>query len=317
MRNKLLLTVAAASLLTAASSAYAAGTWVPANVPSGGSNFTMFGINNNDTVTGDYTTASGAVSGVIGPFDGSKYKSFTDGGSGTQPRGLNDNNYVAGFDTGTLQQWERNSKGKLKDITQGGNPVATALAQGLNSSNIFAGDYDNSSGIEVGAIGKKNAYTKVVKLKISNTGYAGRTIDTAGDVGGWYYDSSGIQHGYVKLASSKKPVKVDYPNAYYTVVEGLNNNGIVSGQWEDLSGVIHGFVFDISTKKYTSLDAPGASFTQVWGLNDAGVVAASAAESSGTESFAYCMSSNGCPSGGTVVHHQGPRSSHKAMPEMN
>jgi hypothetical protein len=107
--------------------------------------------------------------------------------------------------------------------------------------------------------------------------------------------------------NQKELVKIDYPNAYYTVVEGLNNKGIVSGQWEDVSGVIHGFIYNINKKTYTSLDAPGASFTQVWGLNDAGVVAASAAEPSGTESFAYCMHSRSCPdAGAAVVRTQSP-----------
>ena len=312
MRNNLMLTVAAVSLLAAGSSALA-GTWVPANVPSGGSNFVMFGVNDKNVVTGGYTNSSGLVQGVIGPFDGSKYKSFDDGGGSTQPRGLNDKSWTVGFDTATLQQWERSPTGTLKNITQGGNPVDIALAMGINSSNIFAGDYSNSSGIEVGGIGTKYKYTKAIKLssKLTTYGYAGRGINTAGDVAGWYYDSSGIQHGYAIVSGTT--VKIDYPNAYYTVVEGLNDKGIASGQWEDVSGVIHGFVYNIAKKKYKNLDAPGASFTQVWGINNHNVVSASAAEASGTESFAYCMSTTGCPAAG-LYRHTGHG---KAVPQPN
>lgn len=316
MRNLLLLSVAAASLLGAGSAALA-GTWVPANVPSGGSAFTMFGFNDKSVVTGSYTDSSGNVQGVVGPFDGSNYKSFTDGGTGTQPRGMSNKGIIAGFDTGTLQQWERLATGKLKSITQGGNPVATALAQQVNSSNVFAGDYTNSSGIEVGAIGTKFKYTKLIKLssKLTTFGYAGRGIDTAGDVSGWYYDSSGIQHGYAIVSGST--IKVDYPNAIYTVVEGINDKGMLSGQWEDSSGVIHGFAYNIAKKKFSNLDAPGASFTQVWGINNNNVIAASAAEASGTESFAYCMGTRGCPTAGAAVHHPQRRSSGKAVPQAN
>lgn len=313
MRNSLLITVAAAGLLSAGSSALA-GTWVPANVPSGGSNFSMFGVANNDVVTGDYLNSSGAQEGVVGPFDGSNYKDFTDGGSGTQPRALNSKGFITGFDTGTLQQWERTPSGKLKNITQNGNPVAVALVMGLNKSAMFAGDYTNSKGIEVGATGQKFKYTSKISLSINNTGYAGRAIDNAGDVAGWYYDSSGIQHGYAIVAGNT--VKIDYPGAYYTVVEGLNNKGRASGQWEDTSGVLHGFIYDIAKKKFTSLDAPGASFTQAWGINDHNVVAVSAAESSGTESFAYCQSTKGCPTAGAAVRHT-PHTFVKAVPQAN
>jgi hypothetical protein len=313
MRKSLMLTVAAASLLTAASSACGAGTWVPANVPLGGSNFTMFGINDKNVVTGDYTDSSGNIQGVIGPFDGSSYTSFTDGGTSTQPRGIGPTGIITGFDTGTLYPWERSTKGKLKNITLDGNPV-TGVAQQVNKSGVFVGDHANASGIGP-AIGRKYRWTKVIKLKICNTGCAGRAIDDAGDTGGYYSDNSGIQHGFVNIVG-QKPIKVDYPNAHYTVVEGMNNKGTVSGQWEDVSGVIHGFIYNINKKTYTSLDAPGASFTQVWGLNDAGVVAASAAEPSGTESFAYCMHSAGCPSAGAAVERQHRRPG-KAVPQSN
>jgi len=316
MRNSLRLTVAAACLLSAASSALAAGTWVPANVPTGGSTFTVFGINNKSVVTGAYTNSSGLIQGVVGPFDGSNYTSFSDSGSGTQPRGLNDGGTIMGFDTGTLQQWERSASGTMKNITQGGNPVAVALAQGVNKAGTFTGDYTNSSAVEVGATGTKGKYKNAFKLKVTNTGYAGRAIDTAGDVAGWYFDSSGIQHGYVNMVGATKPIKVDVPNAFYTVVEGLNDSGIVSGQWQDASGVIHGFVYDIAKKKYTSLDAPGSTFTQVWGINNSGVVAASAALSTGTGSFAYCMTSKGCPAHAGVVGTQ-QRPSGKAVPQPN
>ncbi|HLY06816.1 MAG TPA: hypothetical protein VKR31_13820 [Rhizomicrobium sp.] len=316
MRNSLLLSVAAASLLAAGASALAGtSSWVPANVPAGGSGFTMFGINDSNVVTGDYINSSGVQEGVVGPFDGSNWTNFADSGGTTQPRALNNKGQITGFDTGTLQQWERFPSGNMKNITQGGNPVADALAMGINKFGVFAGDYTNSSGVEVGAIGQNAQYTQDIPLSISNTGYAGRAIDAKGDVAGWYYDSSGIQHGYAIVGGNT--IMIDYPNAYYTVVEGMNNKGMVSGQWEDTSGVIHGFIYNIAKNKYTSLDAPGASFTQVWGINDMNTIAASAAESSGTESFAYCTRTNGCPASG-AAKHTGLRPSGKpVMPQPN
>jgi hypothetical protein len=176
MQKSLVLTAAAASLLAAASSVLAAGTWVPANAPLGGSNFTIFGINNENVVTGSYTNSSGIGQGVVGPFDGSKYTSFDDGGGSTQPRGLNDKGWITGFDTGTLRQWERSPTGKLKDITWDGNPVDVPLAMGINKSGVFVGDHSNSSGIDVAAIGETYKYTSVIKPN-----YAARAIDDAGE----------------------------------------------------------------------------------------------------------------------------------------
>lgn len=309
MRNRLLLTVAAASLLAAASSAVAAGTWVPANVPLGGSNFAIFGINNSDVVVGDYNDSSGTIQGVFGPFDGSDWTNLD---YPLLPVGIGPQGIITGIDTVTLYPWERSPKGKLKTITLDGNPV-NGMAQQVNKLGVFVGDYAGESS-ETAAIGRKFKWTGVIRVKTCDSGCAGRAIDDAGDVGGWYYDSSGIQHGFLKIG--RKDIEVDYPNAVYTVVEGMNNKGIASGQWEDFSGVIHGFTYDIRKKAFTSLDAPGASFTQVWGLNDDGVVVATAAEPSGIESFAYCPTSKGCPGAGAAGEkRQGAAG--KAVPQPN
>lgn len=307
MRKSLMRTAAAASLLAAGSSPSAAGTWVPANVPLGGSNFGILGINNSNVVVGSYSDSSGNIQGVFGPFDGSNWTNIRSSPDGIGPQGI-----ITGLDSGTLYPWERSAKGKLKDITLDGNPV-TGRAQQINKSGVFVGNYNNES-VDTVAIGRKYKWTGVIKVKINNTGLAGRAIDDAGDVGGWYYDGNGIQHGFLKV--DRKVIKVDYPNAYYTVVEGMNNNGVAAGQWEDLSGIIHGFTYDIAKNKFSSLDAPGASFTQVWGINDAGVVVASAAEPSGTESFAYCPSSQGCPNSGAAVEMK-QRPPRKIVPRPN
>jgi hypothetical protein len=314
MRNSLLLSVAAASLVTAASAA-TAGTWVPANAAAGSTSFTLFGINDNDITTGNYINSSSVQVGFVGPFDGSNYTTFTDGGSATQPRALNDKSFITGFDTGTTDEWERYATGKLKPITKSGT-VITGTAQGINKSGTFTGNYVNSSGVETGYLGLKAKYQSDVSLSITNSGYAARAIDSAGDVGGWYYDSSGIQHGYVIVGGKAK--KIDFPGSktYYTVVEGMNDKGYLSGQWEDTSGVIHGFVYDISKNKYKSLDAPGASFTQVWGINNHDVVAASADVSGAITSFVYCIKTTGCPTPGVFVHKAAPPSSGNVKPEM-
>jgi hypothetical protein len=294
MRKSLMLTIAAASLLSAASSALAAGTWVPINNPFGSSSVTLFGINSSDIVTGDYLDSSSLQHGFVGPFDGSNYKSFDDPDGTTQPRGISEKSWITGLDAGSAAQWERNPKGSLKAITQGGNEVVLGVVQGINKSGVFVGDYSNARGIGFAAIGKKYKYTTKIKR-----GYAGRAIDDAGDIGGWYYDSNGIQHGFLILNGTA--TRLDYPKASYTVVEGLSDKGIVTGQYQDASGVIHGFYYTISTMKFKDLTVPGSLLTQVWGISNHGVIAAS----SDIGSYVYCLHAKTCPTAGGVVnkHH--------------
>ncbi|HEX4080021.1 MAG TPA: hypothetical protein VHX61_14240 [Rhizomicrobium sp.] len=295
MRNTLLNAVAAASLLMAASPALAkGGTWVAVVPVQNSTGMTLFGINDTNVTTGSYLDASGNDHGFIGPFDGKDYTSFDDPGGATEPRGINDGSITDGYDTGTLDEWYRTAKGKLTAITMKGTQL-TQLAQEINKAGVFAGDYTNTSGDYVGYLGKKSKYTSDIKLSISNTGYAGRAIDTAGDLGGWYLDSSGTMHGF--LIMGKKATSIDYPDAVYTVVEGLNDNGLLTGQWEDSSGVIQGFVYDIKAKKFTDINYPGSTLTQVWGINNNDVIAVS----SSAGSFAYCMKKKNCPKGDAGV----------------
>lgn len=290
MRNVLLATVAASTLAIAASSAVAAGgKWV-AGVPVANSTSTaFFGITDKNTVAGDYIDASGVTHGFVGPFSGSAYKSFDDAGGTTQPRAINNTHDITGYDTGTLTPWERNSHGKLQDITKGGKPL-NEIAQGINSKGIFVGNYFLKSGASTGYTGQNYKYQAGFTLSLKNSGYAGRGYDTAGDIVGWLYDSSQVQHGFIIKGGKAK--QIDYPSAIYTVMEGMNDKGMAVGQYEDASGVIHGFLYNVSTGKSTDLTAPGATLTQAWGINNNNVVAVSASNGP----YVYCVSSTGCPS---------------------
>ena len=146
-KRSLLLATVAAGLGLAASSA-GAGTWVAAVPVSGSSSTTLFGINTSNIVTGDYVDQSGLTHGFVGPFDGSKYKSFDDPDGTTQPRAISNKGWIAGFDTGTLVPWERSPTGTLKTVTKSGSPL-NEIAQGFNTKNVFAGNYFDTSGISV------------------------------------------------------------------------------------------------------------------------------------------------------------------------
>lgn len=293
MRNSLLSAVAAATLVIAASPAFAkgGGTFVPVSLPNSEST-TLFAIDDKNVIAGQYTDASGNVHGFVSNFSGSKITNIDDPDGDTQARGMNDKRYVTGFDAGAFAPWEFSNKGVLTAITKNGTDL-DQLAQGISLKGIFTGDYTNpSTNLVEGYIGKNAQWTSDITLKIQNNGYAGRAIDAAGDMAGWYYDpTTGLQRGWLMTKGSKKPTLLDYPNAQYTVVEGMNDHGLVTGQWEDASGNIHGFIYTIKTQKFADLDVSGATLTQVWNINDNDVIAVS----SSSGSYAYCMTKKGCP----------------------
>jgi hypothetical protein len=292
MRNSLLTAVAATALLMAVSPTLAqSGTWVPVSLPNSEST-TLFGINEHNTISGQYTDSSGNVHGFISDFAGDNVTNIDDPDGDTQPRGMNNRNIVTGFDAGAFAPWEWTSSTGVTAITLHGTDI-DQVAQGINRFGRFVGDYtDPTTNLVRGYIGKDAKAKKGIKLHVKNGGFAGRGIDKAGDIAGWYYDpTTGLQRGYLIPAGTTKATLIDYPSAEYTVVEGMNNNGLVVGQWEDTSSVIHGFIYTVSSASYVSLDAPGATLTQVWNINDNNVITAS----SSAGSFVYCMTSKGCP----------------------
>lgn len=311
MRNSLLSAVAAATLLIAASPVIAkGGIFVPVTLPNSQST-TLFGINDSNMISGQYTDSSGNIHGFISDFAGSKVTNIDDADGDTQARGMNDKNYVTGFDAGAYAPWEFSPKGVLTAITKNGTDL-DQLVQGITTKGVFTGDYtDPSTNLVVGYLGKNAKWTSDIKLKVKNVGYAGRAIDNAGDMAGWYYDpTTGLQRGWLLMKGAKKVTLLDYPSAQYTVVEGMNDNGLVTGQWEDTSGTIHGFIYTIATKKFADLDVSGATLTQVWNINDNNVIAVS----SSSGSYAYCMTKKGCPGKDSAIANIRPANYTPARP---
>jgi len=171
------------------------------------------------------------------------------------------------------------------------------LVQGVNNKkNEFTGSYYNTSLNVVGYVGKSAAFAKGIKLKgIANAGVAGRGIDAAGDIVGWYLDSGGVEHGF--LLTGGNASTIDYSGAAYTVLEGINDKGAISGYYDDTSGIIHGFTYDIATKTFHEIKVPGArSFVQAWGINNKGWVAIA----SDAGSYVYCPSDKDCVATGSA-----------------
>ena len=296
-KHTLMISAALVGLMTA-SPALAKSELYQITPVQGSSSTNIFGVNDSGIATGSWLDSSGTEHGYIGPPDGSNYTTFDDpnqAGPGTEPRGISDDGLACGFgdsssgSTSSYDTWERSAKGKITPVTKG-STVLNYFCQGFNGSDEFAGSYVNSNLQVLGYLGKSSKYTTGLKLKgIKNTGVAGRGVDNAGDVVGWYYDTNGVQNGFLIMGG--KASTIDVKGANLTVLEGINNKGQISGQYQDTSGVTHGFVYTIKTGKFKEIKVQGAvSFVQTWGINDMGQVAVG----SDAGYFIYCPSSKNC-----------------------
>lgn len=286
----LMLTVAAAGLfagLPAIAMDTAKGILYEVVPVPGSASTNIFGINDTGSsgvITGSWTDAKAVEHGYVGPANGTDYTTFDDPnspGPGTEPRAINDNGYITGFSNskkGSLSNdipFERDPSGTITEITKNG-ALLNDVVQGINNkNNEFAGAYLNASLQSVGYLGESGAYKKGVKLTgIANTGYAARGIDNRGDVVGWYYDTGGVQHGFLISGGVARQLDPVESNLAANVLEGINDKGFITGFWTDTSGVIHAYYYDQKTQKFHALKVPGAvSFVQAWGINDNGDIA--------------------------------------------
>jgi len=109
-------------------------------------------------------------------------------------------------------------------------------------------------------------------------------VNLEGTVTGWYWDASGVTHGFVRCADGKitpfdAPGAGTNPNNFGgTIPVGINNLGAVAGYQNDENGVSHAFI-RTADGKYKMFDAPGADVnpadrlgTLVSGINDLGAI---------------------------------------------
>ena len=302
-KSALMISAALVGLMATTPAMAKGGTLYTLPLVTGSTETIAFGVNNAGDITGFWLDSSGVEHGFVGPDDGSNYTTFDDPTDpDTQARGISQDGTVTGADNvlcgspSCFVPFERSKKGTITDVTMKGAPL-NYLVQGINSKDTFTGSYENSSSQIFAYTGRKAKFSANVNLKgITTTGVAGRGTNDAGDVVGWYLDSSGIQHGFLQPKKGNA-VTIDDPNGT-TNAEGINNKGEISGLYTDASGNRHGFTYNIAKKKFTELTVSGSTFVEVWGLNDKGVVAIDATNSSGSfVGYLFCPKASDCPKG--------------------
>lgn len=88
------------------------------------------------------------------------------------------------------------------------------------------------------------------------------SINNQGDSAGIYYDASGQQHGFMRLANGTM-TSIDPSGSIYTAItdpNGINNNDAVTGSYVDQDFVVHVFVRQ-ADGTFTTVDAPNAGDT--------------------------------------------------------
>jgi probable HAF family extracellular repeat protein len=104
----------------------------------------------------------------------------------------------------------------------------------------------------------------------------GSAINDSGEIVGWYQDSSGLTHGFLRTAFGEI-VTFDPPGAAETVPTGINNRGDIVGYFSDSAtpAATHGFVWS-PKGEFTIIDDPNANtspvYTAGFGISDTGAV---------------------------------------------
>jgi probable HAF family extracellular repeat protein len=149
---------------------------------------------------------------------------------------------------------------------------------GINSAGVAAGWCTNTSNVQIGFTWAKGKFTDI-NLSASLTNANG--INDKGEVVGTYVDSSGVQHGFLKVG--KKVTNLDPPGVVSLATAwGINNKGVVTVWGLNASNTYVSFTTANKGKTYKPFHAPkeGTTGTAIHSNNNKGDVVATYWDSS-------------------------------------
>jgi hypothetical protein len=296
--------LATASFACLAASAAQAATYIPVTPPPGATTTIVFGMNDQNIITGAYTDSTGVQHGFFGPLNGA-YTTFDFGGSstGTVPRAIGVDGSIDGYApapgyvTG-IEFWRR-PRGQIDPITRHHQPL-DGVVQGINSFDVHLGDYVDPTGVVTGYFGHGRHFKKDFVLHIKGIlQNSPRGINHDNAIAGFFIDADGAEHGFIQENSmgQNETDVIDYPGAVTTVLEDINQLFQAPGQWTDSSGNPHAFIYDANTGTFTDLDpGDGSVYQQAWSTTKDGLTALS---TSNGVSYIYCpLPAGECPAAG-------------------
>jgi hypothetical protein len=149
---------------------------------------------------------------------------------------------------------------------------------GINTAGTVAGWCTSHSGIAIGWTWSSAGFVDVNVPKALGTEATG--INDNGDVVGLYFDSTGLQHGFLKKSGGKYQT-IDVKNASSTAAWGINNSGVITVQATNSNGLLDGYTYDGT--KFKKVNVPGANQSIIHGNNSKGDIVYTYADSAGAQ----------------------------------
>jgi hypothetical protein len=202
----------------------------------------------------------------------------------TQVTGINDAGTTVGFWSDTNLGGGDNNFGfvdqggvftGVNNPNTGAGPPTINQLLGVNNGNLAVGFYVDGNGVThgytygiVGGIFSADINDPNAGAG-SGQGTTAAAINNAGEIAGFYVDSSGVFHGFVDSGGSFSTI--DPTGSTSTVLLGINDNGFAVGDWIDSSMVMHGLLYDLNNNTFQNVDDPfGIGTTTINGINDKG-----------------------------------------------
>ena len=146
---------------------------------------------------------------------------------------------------------------------------------GINNSGVAVGvaggggDFSVPSAPAASWIWEPNSqsYSFFVVPEAEQYGTYAEALNDKGQIVGFYLDTSGVSHGFLKEGETY--TTIDVPGATGTFPFNINNSGTIVGQWANLSGWAEGFV-RTSDGVSTVVDVPGGLESVIGGIDDRG-----------------------------------------------
>jgi hypothetical protein len=140
---------------------------------------------------------------------------------------------------------------------------------GINNLGDIVGTAIFSDGTQPGFL---SVHQFVTTFSIPNaTATFAYQVNDSGKIVGYYNDSNGISHGYLRDAAGALTYPIDVPGATETLLLGNNASDWGVGRYTDTSGVTHGF-FYVTPDSILTYDYPGATYTTLNGINKDGLI---------------------------------------------
>ncbi len=262
----------------------------------------IFGVNASGAMTGAYSSQSEVGLGFVCTAGGTSCTSFDAPDAGSTPSSGSlqgtlgiaidtagdvagvyaDTNFAYhGFwrsaTTGTITEFDdpnaptpTSSRGTFPtSINDNGQIVGNYTTGSYDTLSLYRGFLYSTANGTFTQIDEPNAGTGSVS-SYQKEGTTPAAINASGVVTGYYSDSSGNRHGFIRSAAGNY-TSFDAPGATTNTGKGgglsgtlplsIDAAGDVAGSYTDSSGVRHGFILPAGSTAATSFDAPGASTT--------------------------------------------------------